>query len=35
MKLIKKMNQIRRDFNGLYKCENCGTEETVSGCEIS
>lgn len=31
MKLIKITNQIRRDFWGTLKCENCGNEQEVSG----
>lgn len=32
MKLIKKENQHRRDFTGVYKCEGCGHEKTYGGC---
>jgi len=32
MKLIEKKNQFRRDFNGIYKCENCGNVEERKGC---
>lgn len=32
MKLLKIKNQSRRDFTGVYKCEGCGHEETLSGC---
>jgi ribosomal protein L37AE/L43A len=32
LKLIKIINQHRRDFNGIYKCEGCGDEEKHSGC---
>lgn len=31
MKLIEKKNQNRRDFNGIYRCENCGEIEEVDG----
>lgn len=32
MKLLKKLDQNRRDFTGLYKCEGCGVKEKVGGC---
>ena len=32
MKLIEKINQMRRDFTGLYECEGCGNQETHGGC---
>ncbi len=32
MKLIEKKNQYRRDFTGIYKCENCGNVEEIGGC---
>lgn len=31
MKLIKKMNQSRRDFTGKYECESCGNIEEHTG----
>jgi len=31
MKLIKITSRNRRDFHGIYKCENCGNEEKHSG----
>ena len=31
MVLIKKEDQIRRDFTGVYKCEACGYTRTRSG----
>ena len=31
MQLKKIVNQSRRDFNGIYECENCGHEEERSG----
>ena len=32
MRLIKKMNQSRRDFDGEYECENCGKIEILKDC---
>jgi len=32
MRLIEKINQSRRDFDGVYECENCGNKETHNGC---
>lgn len=32
MKLIEKMNQMRRDFDGKYECENCGNIEEIRDC---
>lgn len=32
MKLIAKISQSRRDFSGIYKCEECGNEEEHGGC---
>jgi len=32
MKLIEKKNQHRRDFNGIYECEDCGNKEEHGGC---
>lgn len=32
MKLIKKISQSRRDFTGIYKCENCGNIEEHQYC---
>lgn len=32
MKLIKKISQHRRDFEGEYQCENCGEIETYHAC---
>lgn len=32
MRLVRKINQHRRDFTGLFECEHCGHEETVRGC---
>lgn len=31
MKLIKIINQHRRDFTGLYECEGCRNQEEKSG----
>ena len=32
MKLVEKRSQYRRDFTGVYECENCGHPEVVKGC---
>lgn len=32
MKLIEKKNQLRRDFTGVYECENCGNVKEYRGC---
>ena len=32
MKLIRKISQSRRDFKGLYKCEDCGHEIEYGSC---
>lgn len=32
MKLIKKKDQYRRDFTGIYECESCGNRETHNYC---
>jgi predicted RNA-binding Zn-ribbon protein involved in translation (DUF1610 family) len=32
MKLIEKTWQSRRDFSGIYECENCGYREEHEGC---
>lgn len=32
MKLIKITDQIRRDFSGIFECENCGEKETKTSC---
>lgn len=32
MKLVEKVNQIRRDFTGVYECEGCGETETKRYC---
>lgn len=29
MRLVKKLRQHRRDFVGIYECENCGEEAEV------
>ena len=31
MKLIKIISQHRRDFRGIYECENCGNKEEHYG----
>ena len=31
MRLVRKMNQSRRDFTGEYECEGCGHKETGNG----
>ncbi len=31
MKIIKKLNQNRRDFYAIYQCEHCGDEYEGSG----
>ena len=31
MKLIKIIDQIRRDFTGIYQCESCGNREEYNG----
>lgn len=31
MKLVKKLNQMRRDFDGIYECEGCQHQQEVSG----
>jgi len=31
MKIVKFINQHRRDFNAIYKCEGCGHEQEESG----
>lgn len=33
MKLIEKIKQSRRDFQGEYECQGCGNVETDSGYE--
>jgi predicted RNA-binding Zn-ribbon protein involved in translation (DUF1610 family) len=33
MKLIEKLNQSRRDFQGCYKCQSCGHIETDKGLD--
>lgn len=32
MQLKEKLDQYRRDFDGLYVCEFCGHEEKINGC---
>ena len=32
MKLIKKKDQFRRDFDGVYECEGCGNIEEIKDC---
>ena len=32
MKLFKKTHQYRRDFSGIYECENCGHKEEYKSC---
>lgn len=32
MKLIEKLNQFRRDFDGVFTCQGCGNSEQVDGC---
>lgn len=32
MRLKEKINQVRRDFEGIYICEFCHEEERLSGC---
>ena len=32
MKLIKIISQYRRDFSGIYKCENCGYIKVYGSC---
>jgi C4-type Zn-finger protein len=32
MKLVEKLNQHRRDFQGEYECQGCGHIETDQGC---
>ena len=32
MKLLEKLNQFRRDFDGVYQCEGCGEKEEMKGC---
>jgi hypothetical protein len=32
MKLLKKENQFRRNFDGVYECEGCGHIRTVYRC---
>lgn len=32
MKLIEKLDQFRRDFDGLFVCEGCNTETTKVAC---
>jgi len=32
MELIEKKSQSRRDFVGIYKCEECGNIEEHRGC---
>jgi hypothetical protein len=32
MKLIEKTRQYRRDFVGIYECENCGHKQEYRGC---
>jgi predicted RNA-binding Zn-ribbon protein involved in translation (DUF1610 family) len=31
MKLINILSQHRRDFTGVYECENCGAIEKING----
>lgn len=31
MKIVKMVNQYRRDFRAVFECENCGDKETKSG----
>jgi len=32
MRLLEKRNQLRRDFDGLYECENCEAQEEIKDC---
>lgn len=31
MRIVRKINQHRRDFTAVYECEGCGNQKTTSG----